>query len=72
MTDAAATDPNAEIERLRAEIARAKKKLENPSFVERAPAEVVAQERERIERFSATLAQLEPQLARIERHLAGG
>ena len=25
-----------------------------------------------IERFSATLAQLEPQLARIERHLAGG
>ena len=61
-----------EIERLRAEIARAKKKLENPSFVERAPAEVVAQERERIERFSATLAQLEPQLARIERHLAGG
>ncbi|MHC2996893.1 valine--tRNA ligase [Tepidiphilus sp. HLB4] len=61
-----------EIERLRAEIAKAKKKLENPSFVERAPAEVVAQERERIERFSATLAQLEPQLARIERHLAGG
>ena len=61
-----------EIARLEAEIARAKKKLENPSFVERAPAEVVAQERERIERFSATLAQLEPQLARIERHLAGG
>lgn len=61
-----------EIARLEAEIAKAKKKLENPSFVERAPAEVVAQERERIERFSATLAQLEPQLARIERHLGRG
>jgi len=33
---------------------------------------VVAQERERIERFGATLAQLEPQLARIERHLGRG
>ncbi|WP_142809028.1 valine--tRNA ligase [Tepidiphilus olei] len=61
-----------EIARLQAEIAKAKKKLENPSFVERAPAEVVAQERERIERFSATLAQLEPQLARLERHLGRG
>ncbi|WP_028874158.1 valine--tRNA ligase [Tepidiphilus margaritifer] len=61
-----------EIARLHAEIAKAKKKLENPSFVERAPAEVVAQERERIERFSATLAQLEPQLARLERHLGRG
>lgn len=61
-----------EIARLQAEIAKARKKLETPSFVERAPAEVVAQERERIERFSATLAQLEPQLARLERYLARG
>ncbi|WP_114649479.1 valine--tRNA ligase [Pseudothauera hydrothermalis] len=54
-----------EIARLEAEIAKAEGKLGNPSFVERAPAAVVAQERERLAAFTATLAQLKPQLDKL-------
>ncbi|AUM00189.1 valine--tRNA ligase [Rhodocyclaceae bacterium] len=54
-----------EIARLEAEIAKAEGKLGNPSFVERAPAAVVAQERERLAAFTATLAQLKPQLGKL-------
>jgi len=46
---------NKEIARLSGEIAKAEKKLETPSFVERAPAAVVAQERERLMNFKALL-----------------
>jgi valyl-tRNA synthetase len=42
-----------EIKRLDAEIAKARAKLSNANFVANAPAEVVAQENERIARFSA-------------------
>jgi valyl-tRNA synthetase len=45
-----------EITRLAGEIAKAEKKLETPSFVERAPAAVVAQERERLVSFQALLS----------------
>ncbi len=56
-----------EIERLTAEIARAQGKLANPQFVERAPAAVVAQERERLERYRTEKEQLEAQLVRLTR-----
>ena len=54
-------------ERLRLEGERAKSeaKLGNASFVDRAPAAVVAQERERLAGFVANIAQLDAQLARL-------
>ncbi len=55
-----------EIARLEGEIAKANAKLANPSFVERAPAAVVAQEKERLTNFSATLDKLKPQLDRLK------
>jgi len=50
-----------EIARLQGEIAKAQGKLSNASFVDRAPAAVVEQERKRMEEFSATLGQLQVQ-----------
>ena len=49
----------------RSERDKAAKRLENPKFVERAPAEVVAEERERTERFAREAAELEAQLAAL-------
>ena len=54
-----------EAARLETEIGRARAKLDNPRFVERAPATVVAQERERIERFGSTLEKVRAQLATL-------
>jgi valyl-tRNA synthetase len=56
-----------EIERLAGEEVKAKAKLESQSFVERAPAAVVDQERQRLLGFTATLAGLKDQLARLSR-----
>src|SRR5262249_25083769 len=56
-----------EITRLEGEIARAKTKLGNPSFVERAPAAVVAQEKERVAGFVDALDKLRPQLEKLSR-----
>ncbi|MEW6165197.1 MAG: valine--tRNA ligase [Pseudomonadota bacterium] len=55
-----------EIARLEGEIAKAEKKLATPSFVERAPAPVVAQERERLAAFQATLAKVAAQRERLQ------
>ena len=48
-----------EIERLRGEIERAEKMLANARFVERAPAEVVEAEREKLARYRRELEALE-------------
>jgi valyl-tRNA synthetase len=50
-----------EIARLSVEINKAQAKLGNESFVARAPAAVVEQEKKRMEEFSATLVQLQGQ-----------
>jgi valyl-tRNA synthetase len=47
-----------EVARLEAEIAKARAKLANASFVERAPAHVVQQERDRLHAFQSTLDKL--------------
>nr|HRM68783.1 hypothetical protein [Thauera phenylacetica] len=54
-----------EIARLKGEIAKAEGKLANASFVDRAPAAVVQQERDRLAGFKATVDKLEPQLAKL-------
>jgi valyl-tRNA synthetase len=54
-----------EIERLENEIRKAEGKLGNASFVERAPPAVVAQEKERLAGFGATLAKVREQLGRL-------
>ena len=46
---------DAERERLRREIARAEKQLANERFVQNAPADVVAAEREKLERYRREL-----------------
>jgi valyl-tRNA synthetase len=54
-----------EVARLENEIRKAEGKLGNASFVERAPAAVVAQEKERLAGFGATLAKMREQLGRL-------
>ncbi len=55
-----------EVARLEGEIVKAHGKLGNESFVARAPAKVVEQERERLAGFEATLARLRPQLEKLK------
>ena len=66
-------DTQAEIERLEkqqekiaAELARSRDKLENANFVNNAPAAVVTQEKQRVTEFEQQMAQLEEQLTRLE------
>ena len=54
-----------EVARLAGEVAKAEGKLSNASFVERAPAAVVAQEQERLQAFRITLDKLGSQRARL-------
>ena len=54
-----------EVARLQGEVAKAHAKLANESFVARAPAAVVAQEQQRVAEFTATVARLQDQLARL-------
>jgi valyl-tRNA synthetase len=54
-----------ELARIEGEIAKAEKKLATPSFVERAPAAVVAQEKERLASFNDLRVKLAAQLARL-------
>ncbi|MHB1352973.1 MAG: valine--tRNA ligase [Thiobacillus sp.] len=54
-----------EIARIQGEIKKAEGKLANPSFVDRAPAAVVEQEKARLSDFGAMLQKLEVQHARL-------
>ncbi len=54
-----------EIARIDAEVGKAEGKLSNQSFVARAPAAVVAQERQRLDDFKRTLVQLRDQADRL-------
>jgi valyl-tRNA synthetase len=54
-----------EIARLQGEITKANGKLGNESFVARAPAAVVEQEKARVAEFSASLEKLQAQLAKL-------
>jgi len=58
---------NKQITKLEEDLVKVRAKLENPGFVDRAPAAVVAQERERMERFMLTLKELQGQLARLQK-----
>lgn len=55
-----------EIARLSGEIAKAESKLGNPSFVQRAPTQVVEQEKQRLAAFSQTLEQVREQRSRLK------
>ena len=54
-----------EIERVRTEVAKCEGKLGNASFVDRAPPEVVAQEKARLEDWKSRLSQLAEMLAAL-------
>ena len=54
-----------ELARLQGEIAKAQAKLSSPAFVERAPAAVVAQERERLAQFDAARQKVQEQRGRL-------
>ena len=70
----AVIDRQAELERLGREIAklnealtRTQGKLSNQNFVDRAPIEIVAKEREHLESIQSAIAQLQAQQTRVER-----
>jgi len=54
-----------EIAKLKKDLERAETKLKNPSFVDRAPVEVVEQERSRLAELQTTIRQQEEQLERL-------
>jgi len=54
-----------ELDKMRSELGRARGKLENPKFVEKAPAEVVEKERARVRNLSDKIERIEALLQRL-------
>jgi len=54
-----------DLDRKRADLERTRKKLDNPSFVEKAPAAVVDKEKAKAEDMQTAIRQLEEQLQKI-------
>ena len=57
---------NKQVDKVRAELAKANGKLGNEKFVNNAPPAVVAQERDRVTEFEKTLSQLQEQLEKLD------
>src|SRR6185295_8485554 len=59
-----------EAARLESEVAKARGRLSNAGFVQRAPPAVVAQEQDRLASFEANVEKLHEQLAKLKRKAA--
>jgi valyl-tRNA synthetase len=55
-----------EIQKLKQEVGRAEQRLKNPGFADRAPADVVAKEKEKLNEYRSQLAKLEEQSEKIK------
>ncbi|MCC1495194.1 valine--tRNA ligase [Alcanivorax sp. 1008] len=55
-----------EIQKLKQEVSRADERLKNPGFTDRAPADVVAKERDKLNEYRSQLAKLEEQAEKIK------
>ena len=55
-----------EIQKLKQEVGRADERLKNPGFADRAPADVVAKERDKLNEYRSQLAKLEEQAEKIK------
>ena len=65
MCNAQRDDAKVRPARIEGELLKTRAKLANASFVERAPAKVVEQEKARLAGFEASLEKLEPQLGKL-------
>ena len=58
---------NKELDEVNSEIARANGKLSNKGFVEKAPAKLIEQEKEKLEKFNGMLLKLRERIAELEK-----
>ena len=65
MSPPSASVSTKEVDRLNAEIVKCNAKLENESFVSKAPAAVVEQERKRLAEYGTTIEKLQAQILRL-------
>ena len=61
-----------EISKLEPELARTQKKLANDAFLSRAPADIVAKEKDKLERLGGKLDKLQAQLEKVKKISGGG
>jgi len=64
--DAERTRLGKQLDKVQADLARARSKLDNPNFVNNAPADVVTQEKQRAADFERQIAQLSEQLEKLD------